>query len=258
MSNATVNLEKAGGHQVLAAAGKTILRPGGRTGTEQLFRWADFKAGDTVLELASSFGYSAIALAQRFNVQVVGVEKNPESVARARANIQAAGLQNQVQIIEGDIFDLDSLNQKFDCVFAEAILSMQSAPGKAKILQQIRNCLKPGGKFLSHELLAQNHEEEIRQELGPLAHTNTTPISETKWQELYEQTGLKVQEYKTGPIALLNLPQNIKDEGILPTLKIVWNVLTKPFIRRRVLTMRRVFKKYQNDLGYIVLCAVAE
>ena len=106
MTNTTLNLKTAPGHQILAAAGKNILRPGGCAATKQLFGWANFQPGETVLELASSFGYSAIALAKRFGVRVVGVEKNPDSVVRARANIRSAGLEEQVDIIEGDIFHL--------------------------------------------------------------------------------------------------------------------------------------------------------
>ncbi len=65
MTNATLNFQIALGHQVLAA-GKKYLRPGGRSATEQLFGWANFQPGETVLELASSFGYSAI---QYFSVK---------------------------------------------------------------------------------------------------------------------------------------------------------------------------------------------
>ena len=59
MTNATLNFQTASGHQILAAAGKKYLRPGGRIATEQLFQWANFQPGETVLELASGFGYSA-------------------------------------------------------------------------------------------------------------------------------------------------------------------------------------------------------
>lgn len=72
MTPASLNFQTATGHQILAAAGKKLLRPGGKVATEQLFQWADFKPGETVLELASSFGYSAIALAKRYGVKVVG------------------------------------------------------------------------------------------------------------------------------------------------------------------------------------------
>lgn len=60
MSQSTFNLQTAPGYQVLAAAGKTVLRPGGRAATEQLFGWANFQPGATVLELASGVGTSAI------------------------------------------------------------------------------------------------------------------------------------------------------------------------------------------------------
>ena len=61
MTQTTLNLTTAPSHVVLAAAGKTVLRPGGRAATEQLLQWANFKRGETVLELASGLGNSAFA-----------------------------------------------------------------------------------------------------------------------------------------------------------------------------------------------------
>ncbi len=258
MTNTTLNFQTAPGHQVLAAAGKKILRPGGRTATEQLFQWAEFQPGETVLELAASFGTSAIALAKRFGVRVVGVEKDPDSVARARANIQAAGLVGQVEVIEGDVFHLEEIPGQFDYVLAEAILTMQSAPGKAKILRSIHNHLKSGGKFLSHELLARTRETEIHQALAQVIRVNSTPLSETGWMSACATAGLKVQQHQTGPMALLELRQMSQDEGLGNTARILWNILTHPAIRNRVLEMHRVFDRYRRDLGYITLCAIAE
>jgi len=64
-----------------------------------------------------------------------------------RVNIRAAGLENQIEIIEA-IFSTEAIPGHFDYVLAEAILTMQSHR-KAKILAGIHNKLKPGGKFLS-------------------------------------------------------------------------------------------------------------
>lgn len=258
MTNTTLNFQTASGHQVLAAAGKKYLRPGGRTATEQLFQWANPRPGQTVLELASSFGYSAIALARTHGVKVVGVEKNPDSVARARANIRAAGLADRVEVIEGSIFQLDAIPGQFDYVLAEAILSMQSPPGKAEILAGIHNRLKPGGKFLSHELLARDKEEQIRSDLAAVIRVNTTPLSEANWISVCATAGLQVQNHQTGAMSLLNLRRMFQDEGIADTIRILWNVLTQEPIRQRVLEMHRVFHQYRRELGYIVLCAVAE
>lgn len=258
MTNTTLNFQTTSGHEVLAASGKKYLRPGGRLATEQLFQWANFQPGETVLELASSFGYSAIALAQRYGVKVVGVEKNSNSAARAHANIRAAGLENQIEIVEGDIFHLDRIPGKFDYVLAEAILTMQSPPGKAKILSAICDRLKPGGKFLSHELLARDKEDQIHSDLARAIQVNSTPLSEFNWISVCATAGLKVQQHQTGGMSLLNLVRMLQDEGIVNTLQILWNILTHKSIRQRVLEMQRVFYKYRQELGHIILCAVAQ
>lgn len=256
MANATLQWQTAPGHQVLAAAGKKILRPGGRAATEQLFEWAEFQPDQTVLELAASFGYSAIALAKTYNVKVVGIEKNPESVARARENVAQAGLSDRVEILEGDIFHLDRIPQQFDYVLAEAILTMQSLPGKTKILAGIHDRLKPGGKFLSHELCTSDAKEtEIHRTLAETIRVNSMPLSQIHWLEAFTIAGLTVQQQRTGKMGLLNLRQMIRDEGILGTLGIMWNVLARPDLRSRILKMRGAFQKYRNDLGYITICA---
>ena len=256
MTATQLNLKTAPGHEVLAAAGKKILRPGGRGATETLFTWVNFQPGDTVLELAASFGYSAIALAQRYGVKVVGVEKNPESVARARAHVAAAGLGDQVDIREGDIFHLEQIPEQFDYVLGEAILSMQSAPGKAKILQGVSDRLKPGGQYLSHEMLAQGaHTEAIYRDLATTIRVNTVPLSEAGWQAAYEAAGLTVQQHRTGPMALLNPLRIAQEEGLGTLLSLGWNLLVHPVMRQRILAMRRVFTQYSDDLGYIILRA---
>ena len=249
---ATLNYSTAAGHQVLAAAGKRILRPGGKAATEQLFTWANFQPEETVLELAVSFGESAIDIAKRFNVRVVGVEKNPDSVAKARENIKNAGLSDRVTIIEGDIFNLDKINDKFDYVLAEAILTMQSEAGKAKILSAIKNHLKPGGKFLSHEMFVRSNESEVRKTLSQTIRVNANPLTLSGWSTACQDAGLTLQQEQTGTMGLLNLNQILRDEGFLGTVTIVWNILTNSHLRSRVLQMRRDFQKYRNDIGYIV------
>ncbi|MBE9213382.1 methyltransferase domain-containing protein [Plectonema cf. radiosum LEGE 06105] len=251
----TFNYATAPGHQVLAAAGKRILRPGGKAATEKLFSWANFQPGETVLELAASFGESAIEIAKRFNVRVVGIENNPDSVAKARENIKAAGLSDRITIIEGDIFELNQITEKFDYVLAEAILTMQSNTGKAKILSAIKDCLKPGGKFLSHEMLVRSHESEVRKSLSQTIRVNANPLTIEEWQTVCKKAGLSIQQQQTGAMGLLNFDRILRDEGLFRTIKIVWNVLTNSDLRQRVLQMRRSFQQQRHNIGNIVFWA---
>lgn len=259
MTRTTLNLDSATGHQVLATAGKKILRPGGRAATQHLFASANFKPGETVLELAASFGESAIALSKQFGVRVTGVEKNPESVARACTNIKTAGAAPLVQVIEGDIFFLDRISEQFDYVLAEAILTMQSPTGKAKVLKNIYDRLKPGGLFLSHELMVRsNREAEIHQALAQSLRVNSTPLTEAHWIEAFETVGLTVLQHQTGEMGLLKPTRIVADEGWIDAAKFFWKVLTQTQLRQRILTMRQAFQQYKQDLGYITLTAVKQ
>lgn len=253
MSQTQINLKTAPGHQVLAAAGKQALRPGGRTATEQLCSWAKFKSDETVLELAASFGTSAITLAKRYGVRVVGIEKNPDSVAQARINIAAAGLNDRIDIIEGDIFHLDQLTEQFDYVLAEAILTMQSAPAKAKILSGAVARLKPEGHFLSHELLVGGPNlEAIRQDLSAKIRVNAVPLTVEDWITTCRDVGLDLLNHQSGPMGLLRPQQIAREEGVTTLFTMAWNMITQPIVRQRILEMRSVFNQYQDNLGYII------
>ncbi|MFP4133098.1 MAG: class I SAM-dependent methyltransferase [Halothece sp.] len=258
MSTTKSNPKTLAGHEVLAKAGKTVLRPGGLEATRQLLDWANFQPEETVLELAASFGKSAIWLAQRYGVQVVGIERNPESVGIAQDNIRKAGLEGQVEVREGDIFQLDQISEQFDYVFAEAILTMQSPTGKAKILAGIETILKPQGKFLSHEMLGLGEKKEMDRALSQSIRVNAQPLSDTEWKELFKQAGLTITQSRTGEMGLLNPKRVIEDEGFFSAIKIGWNVLTNAEIRPRVLQMKQVFDQYQDQLGYIAVCATKE
>jgi cyclopropane fatty-acyl-phospholipid synthase-like methyltransferase len=255
MSQAILNLQTAPGYQVLAVAGKTVLRPGGKTATQQLFQWANFQPGDTVLELASGLGTSAIALAKSYPINVVGIEKDLDHVAIAQARVQAAGLGDRVQIIPGNIFQLELLPQQFDYVLAEAILTMQSPAGKARILRGVRDRLNPNGRFLSHELVAQNPLDHLHQDLAHALHVNATPLSESAWTKTVQQAGFTITNCKTGAMRLLDPLQLLRDEGIVGTGKLIWNLVTQPVLRDRILAMRRVFSRHQQNLSYIIVSA---
>ncbi len=258
MMQATIDLKTVPGYEVLAAAGKTVLRPGGRAATEQLLHWANFQPGDTVLELASGLGTSAIALAKRYGVKVTGIEKSTERVATAQARVKSAGLSDRVQIIQGDIFHLESISEQFDYVLAEAILTMQSSTGKNAILQGVRDRLKPGGQFLSHELLVIKREAQLHRILSTVNRVNATPLTLANWIATYAKAGLQVKQQQTGAMQLLHPFRVIQDEGLVNTLQIAWNVLTHTSIRQRVLAMRHIFQRYQQDLNYVIFVLTKE
>lgn len=136
--------------------------------------------------------------------------------------------------------------------------AMQTSAGKAKILAGVRDRLKVGGKFLSHELLARDHLESLHQNLTQMMRVNATPLPALDWIDTFNQAGLTVTKQQTGAMRLLDPVQVLRDEGVIHTVQMTWNILTQPVIRDRILMMRRVFTQHQQDLRYIALCAVRE
>jgi hypothetical protein len=65
-----------------------------------------------------------------------------------------------------------------------------------------------------------------------------------------------VQAEHTAPMHLLEPARMLQDEGLGRTLRIVFNILRTPQARQRILTMRRVFRAYQDHLMAISLVAV--
>jgi caffeoyl-CoA O-methyltransferase len=77
-----------------------------------------------VLEIGGSRGYSSIWLgagARYLGGRVVSIEHDPKAAARWRANVREAGLEDWVELVEGDALDVvASYEDVFDVIFIDA------------------------------------------------------------------------------------------------------------------------------------------
>jgi ubiquinone/menaquinone biosynthesis C-methylase UbiE len=111
--------------------------------TERLFQQAGIGPGHRVLDLGSGVGDVAM-LAARFvgpSGEVVGVERDQRSIARARLRVAEAGLRN-VTFIESDISRV-TMNTPFDAAVGRAILMWLPDPGS--VLRSLAQLVRPGG-----------------------------------------------------------------------------------------------------------------
>jgi predicted O-methyltransferase YrrM len=104
-----------------------------------------------IIEVGTAIGYSAIVMAKAAGdgCRVVSVEIDPGMVERARSNIKAAGLENAIEIIEGDArMVLGQLAGSFDLVF------LDGAKGHyEEMLGTILDLLVPGGALVCDTVL---------------------------------------------------------------------------------------------------------
>jgi ubiquinone/menaquinone biosynthesis C-methylase UbiE len=111
--------------------------------TERLFREAGIGAGQRVLDLGSGVGDVAMLAARLVGPlgEVVGVERDPRSIARARARVDEAGLHN-VSFIQSDVEQIAS-DEPFDAAVGRLILMY--VPNPAAVLCSTSRMVRPGG-----------------------------------------------------------------------------------------------------------------
>lgn len=248
--------EKTSGHWLLARLGKRVLRPGGA----ELSRWLVGVAGvrdAAVVELAPGLGRTAQLLLDAAPASYVGVDASAEAAACAQAVV---GRRGEVRHANADTTGLPDASA--DVVVGEAMLTMQIDEGKRHIVAESFRLLKPGGRYAIHELalvpddVSGDIAEGVRDGVARSVRVNARPLTSREWQSILKDAGFTIGPVRTAPMALLEPRRLIADEGFVGALRFAGNVLRDRAARKRVLTMRRTFRRHRENLAAIGLVAV--
>src|SRR5262249_16516875 len=111
--------------------------------TERFFREAGIGPGQRVLDLGSGVGDVAMLVGKLVgrSGEVVGVERDERSFARAKARVKEARKDN-VSFIRCDVTQVPA-DKSFDAVVGRFIL--QFVPNPVDVLRSVVRLLKPGG-----------------------------------------------------------------------------------------------------------------
>ena len=111
--------------------------------TEKFFRAAGVGPGQRVLDLGSGVGDVAMLIAKLVGPsgEVVGVERDSRSIARARARVAEAGLHN-VSFTQADVSQVQS-SKPFDAAVGRLILMF--VPDPVSVLSSLVRLMRPGG-----------------------------------------------------------------------------------------------------------------
>jgi len=117
--------------------------------TEQLFREAGIGTGQRVLDLGSGLGDVSMAVARLVGPsgKVVGIERDANSISRARERVVAVGFCN-VSFTQADVTDLAD-DEPFDAVVGRFILMF--LPDPLSVLRSVVRLLRPGGVLAFQE-----------------------------------------------------------------------------------------------------------
>ena len=149
-----------------------------RTTGQFLFSLVAPQTACEVLELGGSRGYSSIWLgagARYLGGRVVSVERDPEAAERWRENVAEAGLEDWVELVEGDALELlAEIEDVFDVVFLDA-----EKEDYERLFGLARRRVEPGGLVVADNVLS--HREMLgayskaRQE-DPTLISTTVPL----------------------------------------------------------------------------------
>lgn len=130
----------------------------------RLLRYHDFfveriAAGQTVLDIGCGLGAVAYSVAGRSGAHVTGIDRNPESIARARSRFVLPNLD----FVCGDAFD-DLPTKRFDVVILSNVL--EHFEERVEFLRRLRKQIDPVTLLIRVPLFERDWRVAAKRELG--------------------------------------------------------------------------------------------
>lgn len=244
-------VERLDPYAFMAVIGKRVIHPGGRAATEQLLRRAELNPHARVLDVGCGVGTTAITVAERFGADVTAVDIEPLMLERARKAVQAAHVDDVVDVRHGDILALDFPDDDFDVVIAEAVTMFVDRARAAREL--IRVC-RPRGRVLATEFMWRRPPSEEAREifLGQVCPGLRFDTADD-WVRIYSEAGLSNIEIDEGPFEMMTPKGFVRDEGVTRSLSVMGRVLARPAYAKKMAWLMPRMRRAVPYLGYIVV-----
>jgi ubiquinone/menaquinone biosynthesis C-methylase UbiE len=246
------------GHWVLARLGKRVLRPGGMELTRRMLTILTIKPSDRVIEFAPGMGRTAHLTLALDPSSYTAVERDG-AAAKIVGNYLSGPRQT---CVVGDASDTGLPAESATVVYGEAMLTMQTDEVKRTIVREAYRLLEHGGRYgihemcLMHEDLTVEAKQAVERSLTGVVHHGVRPLTIAEWRQLLESEGFEVKAVEKASMSLLEPGRLLKDEGVAGALRFVFNVLRDGEARRRVLEMRRTFRRNRKLIGAVAFLAV--
>lgn len=248
-------VETVPGHWLLARLGKRVLRPGGLRLTKMLLRRSTV-SGAHVVEFAPGMGRSALLVLDHHPADYIGVDADPQAAAWINRLVSVRGRAVAAEAAASGLPDASA-----DIVLAEGVLTIQSEQGKADIIAEANRLLRPGGRYLLHELAVKDDDvsddarSAIRGALAHAMHVSARPKTVEDWRAMIGSQGFVVDEVLTSPLALLEPRRIVSDEGLRGAFRFARNVFRDTRTRRRVFAMARTLRSHKKILHAVGIVA---
>ena len=189
-----------------------------------------------VLDVGCGVGYTPVYVARKLGCKVVGIDLYKAIVERARSRVRREGLEDRIEIRQGDMMDLPFDDGQFDVVMAESVVAF--APDKARALAEFARVLKPGGHVgFTEATWNREPTPEMLARLPSIFGANFATYSVDGWRTLVEGAGFEDVVAEAHPIQIKREAQGRMERiGCRNMLGVLGNffvmLVKKPQIRK--------------------------
>jgi demethylmenaquinone methyltransferase / 2-methoxy-6-polyprenyl-1,4-benzoquinol methylase len=150
---------------------------------------------DRVLDVATGTGAVALELARATGCSVVGLDQSAEMLGEARRRIEAAGLTERVELVEGTALALPFDDAAFDHLTITYL--MRYVPDPAATARELVRVIRPGGTLAMLEFaVPQGAVERALWELWVRAGLPTAGrLISPGWHEVGRFLGPSIREF---------------------------------------------------------------
>ncbi|WP_208995376.1 methyltransferase domain-containing protein [Pseudovibrio sp. Alg231-02] len=151
--------------------------------------FSQIKEGETVLDLGSGAGLDLILAAEKTGPagKVIGIDVSEDMITLAKRNCVQHGLHN-IELHQGVIEHLPFPDQSMDWVISNCVINLSA--DKAAVFSEINRVLKPGGKLVISDMLAEDLPDWLHMHQDLLSACISGAVSEAAYLEYAGNSGL--------------------------------------------------------------------
>jgi SAM-dependent methyltransferase len=176
---------------------------------------ADLHEGETVLDLGSGAGADVLISASRVGPtgKAIGLDMTDEMLALARANANAAGVEN-VEFVKGYLEEMPLADASVDVVISNCVINLSG--DKPRVIAEAARVLRAGGRFAVSDVIADpDMDDATKADMAEWTGCIAGALTETEFRAALTAAGFenieirpthRVHEYASAAIIRARTP----------------------------------------------------
>ena len=152
--------------------------------------YAKVQEGDVVVDLGSGAGIDVLLASQLVGESgsAIGIDMTPEMIEKAQRNAEAAGAEN-VDFRLGEIEAMPVEDGSVDWIISNCVICL--SPDKDKVFEEAYRVLKPGGKLVVSDMVANNIPGWARTAVSVWVSCISGALPEAQYLDSIRQAGFE-------------------------------------------------------------------